>query len=136
MCRHLQKTTTRLAITMHSLFQSMLSFLKDPTGDAPWEEDTNATSVVHVNSEQVLVCSCLSAYLSFAYRGCPCTYCTHICYQMIWVKLDFDNVCLKSFQLHPNPVFVACIFIAHPTDQKNIFLTANYNNLWIVCSFL
>jgi len=31
--------------------KSMVSFLQDPTGDAPWEEDPSANDVIHVNSE-------------------------------------------------------------------------------------
>lgn len=33
-----------------SLFQSMVNFLLDPTGDIPWEEETGAEDVVHVES--------------------------------------------------------------------------------------
>jgi len=35
--------------------KSMLNFMNDPTGDAPWEEDTSAKNVVHVKDEQELV---------------------------------------------------------------------------------
>ena len=31
----------------------MLNFLRDPTGDTPWEEDTTAKDVVHVRSDSV-----------------------------------------------------------------------------------
>ena len=37
------------------MLQSMISFMLDPTGDAPWEEDQSARNVVHINSEKVLV---------------------------------------------------------------------------------
>lgn len=33
-----------------SLLQSMVNFLLDPTGDIPWEEETGAEDVVHVES--------------------------------------------------------------------------------------
>ena len=42
---------TFLVITI--VFQSMLNFLRDPTGDTPWEEDTTAKDVVHVTSYDV-----------------------------------------------------------------------------------
>eukprot|EP00794_Sanderia_malayensis_P003727 gene3727-4248_t len=35
--------------------KSLLNFMKNPTGDIPWEEDTTAKDVVHVNSEQELI---------------------------------------------------------------------------------
>jgi len=34
--------------------KSMLAFMLDPTGDAPWDEDTTANDVAHVSSEQGL----------------------------------------------------------------------------------
>ena len=36
----------------------MLNFMNDPTGDAPWEEDTSAKNVVHVKDEQVCYFCC------------------------------------------------------------------------------
>ncbi|KAK3931157.1 Protein disulfide-isomerase A5 [Frankliniella fusca] len=35
--------------------QSMVSFMKDPSGDAPWEEDDTATDVKHLESPESLV---------------------------------------------------------------------------------
>jgi hypothetical protein len=35
-------------------FQSMCNFLRDPTGDIPWEEDATATDVVHIDSTKVI----------------------------------------------------------------------------------
>ncbi|KAI0233262.1 Protein disulfide-isomerase A5 [Lamellibrachia satsuma] len=34
--------------------KSMVRFLKDPTGDIPWEEDTSAGDVVHLDTQQQL----------------------------------------------------------------------------------
>nr|XP_047136402.1 probable protein disulfide-isomerase A4 isoform X1 [Hydra vulgaris] len=34
--------------------KSMVSFMMDPTGDAPWEEDQSAQNVVHINNEKDL----------------------------------------------------------------------------------
>ena len=31
----------------------MVNFMKDPTGDIPWEEDATATDVVHIDTKQV-----------------------------------------------------------------------------------
>ncbi len=42
-------------------FQSLLNFMKDPTGEAPWEEDTSAKDVIHINSEKV--------GMNFIFRG-------------------------------------------------------------------
>ena len=36
-----------------SYSQSMVSFLQDPTGDAPWEEDPSANDVIHISSDNV-----------------------------------------------------------------------------------
>jgi hypothetical protein len=33
--------------------QSMTNFLRDPTGDIPWEEDSSAQDVVHIADPQV-----------------------------------------------------------------------------------
>lgn len=33
--------------------QSMVAFMKDPAGDAPWEEDDQATDVVHLPDPKV-----------------------------------------------------------------------------------
>ena len=33
--------------------QSMMNFLRDPTGDLPWEEDADAGDVVHIEQTQV-----------------------------------------------------------------------------------
>lgn len=32
---------------------SMVNFMRDPTGDIPWEEDSTAINVVHVSDAQV-----------------------------------------------------------------------------------
>jgi hypothetical protein len=32
----------------------MSNFLKNPTGDAPWEEDSDAGDVIHINSREVI----------------------------------------------------------------------------------
>lgn len=39
--------------------QSISSFMKDPSGDAPWEEDEYATDVKHLENSEV---SSLSIY--------------------------------------------------------------------------
>ena len=31
----------------------MVNFMRDPTGDIPWEEDPTAADVVHVDNKQV-----------------------------------------------------------------------------------
>ena len=31
----------------------MITFLRDPTGDTPWAEDTTAKDIVHVKSDDV-----------------------------------------------------------------------------------
>ena len=41
--------------------QSFVAFMKDPTGEAPWEEDTSAKDVIHINSEKV--------GMNFIFRG-------------------------------------------------------------------
>lgn len=33
--------------------KSMTNFMRDPTGDMPWEEDANAGDVLHIESQQV-----------------------------------------------------------------------------------
>lgn len=33
--------------------QSMVSFMKDPSGDAPWEEDDSALDVKHMENPEV-----------------------------------------------------------------------------------
>ncbi|XP_035658614.1 dnaJ homolog subfamily C member 10-like [Branchiostoma floridae] len=35
-------------------YKSMMNFLRDPTGDIPWEEDPTAKDVVHVESDKAL----------------------------------------------------------------------------------
>ncbi|KAI8497165.1 Protein disulfide-isomerase A5 [Branchiostoma belcheri] len=35
-------------------YKSMMNFLRDPTGDIPWEEDPTAKDVVHVDSDKAL----------------------------------------------------------------------------------
>ncbi|CAH1241659.1 PDIA5 [Branchiostoma lanceolatum] len=35
-------------------YKSMINFLRDPTGDLPWEEDPTAKDVVHVESDKAL----------------------------------------------------------------------------------
>ena len=35
--------------------QSMITFLRDPTGDLPWDEDPNGVDVYHVNDMGVSV---------------------------------------------------------------------------------
>lgn len=32
---------------------SMVNFLRDPTGDIPWEEDSKGADVLHVNDPEV-----------------------------------------------------------------------------------
>lgn len=32
---------------------SIVNFMRDPTGDIPWEEDATATNVVHIPDSQV-----------------------------------------------------------------------------------
>ena len=34
--------------------QSIVNFLRDPTGDIPWDEDVTATDVVHLENKQVI----------------------------------------------------------------------------------
>ena len=33
--------------------QSLVAFMKDPTGDAPWEEDDSAADIVHLQDPSV-----------------------------------------------------------------------------------
>ncbi|XP_078661185.1 uncharacterized protein LOC144905411 isoform X1 [Branchiostoma floridae x Branchiostoma belcheri] len=35
-------------------YKSMMNFLRDPTGDIPWEEDPTAKDVIHVDSDKAL----------------------------------------------------------------------------------
>ena len=37
------------------LFKSLMSFLKDPKGDMPWDEEENAKDVVHLKDENVII---------------------------------------------------------------------------------
>jgi hypothetical protein len=37
-----------------SCFQSLVNFLRDPTGDIPWEEDSSATDVLHLDTAAAL----------------------------------------------------------------------------------
>ena len=37
--------------------KSIVSFLEDPTGDMPWDEDVTATDVVHISTPNVRVIS-------------------------------------------------------------------------------
>ena len=39
--------------TMFFCFQSMTNFMMDPLGDLPWDEDSTATSVAHLDNRQV-----------------------------------------------------------------------------------
>ena len=48
------------------LFQSMLNFLNDPTGEMPWEEEEGTEDIRHVKTGQVsnellggLICCCV-----------------------------------------------------------------------------
>lgn len=34
---------------------SLVNFMRDPTGDLPWEEDTNSADVVHIPDAQVFI---------------------------------------------------------------------------------
>lgn len=33
---------------------SMVNFLRDPTGDIPWEEDANGSDVIHIHDPEVI----------------------------------------------------------------------------------
>ena len=37
----------------------MVNFMRDPTGDIPWEEDPTAGDVVHVDNKQVSIVLCI-----------------------------------------------------------------------------
>jgi hypothetical protein len=51
--------------------QSMVNFMRDPTGDIPWEEDSTAVDVVHISDALVSLCSrtLLTDYLQWSVTG-------------------------------------------------------------------
>lgn len=99
-------------------FQSMVNFLLDPTGDIPWEEESGAEDVVHVESpksfykmlrkqkQPMLVmfyapCEYLFQYNLF--HSCSCvseeqqTILFHWCYSCkpeIYVHVLYDKPCI------------------------------------------
>lgn len=44
-----------LLFILSSLSQSMVAFLKDPTGAPLWEENSEAKDVVHIETEKVSI---------------------------------------------------------------------------------
>lgn len=38
------------------VFQSMVNFLKDPSGDLPWEEDERGKDIFHIQDAGVRIC--------------------------------------------------------------------------------
>lgn len=45
----------------------MVNFLRDPTGDIPWEEDVNGSDVFHIHDPDVIYQTIFRQILIFAY---------------------------------------------------------------------